>query len=60
MRGFDGSTITLASFGVVSQFTNNPIGVQARIKAFNDDNEIKGVKLKFSEFADDNRTPRLH
>ncbi len=57
VRGFDGSTITLASFGVVSQFTNTPIGVQARIKAFNDDNEIKGVTLKFSEFADDNQDP---
>jgi ABC-type branched-subunit amino acid transport system substrate-binding protein len=53
VRGFDGSTITLASLGVVAQFTNTPIGVQARIKKFNDTNEIKGVKLKWTDFADD-------
>jgi ABC-type branched-subunit amino acid transport system substrate-binding protein len=54
VRGFDGTTITLASLGVTAQFTPGvPNGVQARIKAFNDDNEIKGVKLKWTEFADD-------
>jgi ABC-type branched-subunit amino acid transport system substrate-binding protein len=53
VRGFDGTTITLGSLGVVSQFTNTPIGVQARIKKFNDDNEVKGVKLKWTDFADD-------
>jgi len=53
VRGFDGTTITLGSLGVVSQFTNTPTGVQARIKAFNDNNEIKGVKLAWTEFADD-------
>ena len=54
VRGFDGTTITLASLGVTAQFTPGaPNGVQARIKAFNDDNEIPGVKLKWTEFADD-------
>jgi ABC-type branched-subunit amino acid transport system substrate-binding protein len=54
VRGFDGSTITLASIGVTAQFTPGvPNGVQARIKAFNDNNEIKGVQLKWTEFADD-------
>jgi len=54
VRGFDGTTITLASLGVTAQFTPGvPNGVQARIKAFNDNNEIKGVKLKWTEFAND-------
>ena len=53
-RGFDGSTITLASLGIAAQFTPGvPNGVQARIKAFNDSNEIKGIKLKWTEYADD-------
>src|SRR5689334_10059674 len=53
-RGFDGSTITLASMGIASQFAPGiPNGVNARIQAFNDDNEIKGIKLKWTEFVDD-------
>jgi ABC-type branched-subunit amino acid transport system substrate-binding protein len=58
VRGFDGSTITLASLGIASQFAPGvPNGVQARIKRFNDTNEVKGVKLKWSEFADDKQDP---
>lgn len=58
VRGFDGTTITLASMGIAAQFTPGvPNGVQARIKAFNDDNEIKGVKLKWTEYADDKQDP---
>jgi ABC-type branched-subunit amino acid transport system substrate-binding protein len=57
VRGFDGSTITVASFGVASQFANVPTGAQARIKRFNDDNEIKGVQIKWTEFADDKLSP---
>ena len=54
VRGFDGKTITLASMGIASQFAPGiPNGVNARIQAFNDTNEIKGVKLKWTEFADD-------
>jgi ABC-type branched-subunit amino acid transport system substrate-binding protein len=52
VRGFDGSTIKVASYGYASQFANVPLGVQARIKRFNDDNEIKGVQIKWTEFAD--------
>ena len=36
-----------------ARFTNTPLGVQARIKEFNDNNEIKGVKIDWKEFADD-------
>ena len=54
VRGFDGSTITVASLGVKAQFEGGVTrGVNARIKRFNDTNEIKGVKIKWTEFADD-------
>ncbi len=54
VRGFDGSTITVASLGVKAQFEGGVTrGVNARIKRFNDTNEIKGVQIKWTEFADD-------
>ena len=53
VRGFDGTTITVATLGQKARFTNTPLGVQARIKEFNDKNEIKGVKIDWKEFADD-------
>jgi ABC-type branched-subunit amino acid transport system substrate-binding protein len=53
VRGFDGSTVTVASMGIAAQFVPGvPNGVQARIKRFNDDNEIKGVQIDWTEFAD--------
>jgi ABC-type branched-subunit amino acid transport system substrate-binding protein len=54
VRGFDGTTITVASLGIKSQLPLAELGAQARIKRFNDTNEIKGIKLKYAEFADDN------
>jgi ABC-type branched-subunit amino acid transport system substrate-binding protein len=57
VRGFDGKTITVAALGIVAQFPGVPLGVQARIGRFNDDNEIKGVKIKFAGFADDKQDP---
>jgi ABC-type branched-subunit amino acid transport system substrate-binding protein len=57
VRGFDGSTITVGGFGIASQFANVPTGTQARIKRFNDTNEIKGIQLKYAEFADDKQDP---
>jgi ABC-type branched-subunit amino acid transport system substrate-binding protein len=57
VRGFDGTTINVAALGIVAQFPGVPLGVQARIKRFNDTNEIKGVKIKFAEFADDKMDP---
>jgi len=53
VRGFDGSTITVAGFGIKSQLPTAESGAQARIKRFNDTNEIKGVKINYAEFADD-------
>jgi ABC-type branched-subunit amino acid transport system substrate-binding protein len=53
VRGFDGTTITVAGLGIKSQLPLAELGAQARIKRFNDTDEIKGVKLKYTEFADD-------
>jgi ABC-type branched-subunit amino acid transport system substrate-binding protein len=53
VRGFDGSTITVAGFGIKAQLPTLETGAQARFKRFNDTNEIKGVKIKMTEFADD-------
>jgi ABC-type branched-subunit amino acid transport system substrate-binding protein len=54
--GFDGSTIKVAGYGL-NQLPAVPIGARARIKEFNDDNEIKGVKIEFAEYADDKGDP---
>jgi ABC-type branched-subunit amino acid transport system substrate-binding protein len=51
--GFDGSTITVGGFGIKAQLPTLESGAQARFKRFNDTNEIKGVKIKFTEFLDD-------
>jgi ABC-type branched-subunit amino acid transport system substrate-binding protein len=55
VRGFDGTTITVGGFGIKSQLPTLQTGAEARIQRFNDDNEIKGVKIKFTEFLDDNQ-----
>ena len=57
VRGFDGSTITVAGLGLKSQLGGAETGAEARIKRFNDTNEIKGIKIKYTEFADDQRDP---
>jgi ABC-type branched-subunit amino acid transport system substrate-binding protein len=53
VRGFDGTTITVAGFGIKAQLPTLETGAQARFKRFNDTNELKGVKIKMTEFADD-------
>ena len=57
VRGFDGTTIKVAGFGIASQLPTAESGAQARIKRFNDTNEIKGVKIQYAEFADDKQDP---
>jgi len=57
VRGFDGTTIKVASLGIKSQFSAVDIGAEARIQRFNDANEIKGVKLDYVEYADDKQDP---
>jgi ABC-type branched-subunit amino acid transport system substrate-binding protein len=57
-RGFDGTTITVGGLGLASNFLPGASnGAQARIKAFNDNNEIKGIKIKYDGFADDAQSP---
>jgi ABC-type branched-subunit amino acid transport system substrate-binding protein len=57
VRGFDGTTVKVAGFGIKSQLPTSETGARARIKRFNDDNEIKGVKIDYVEFADDKQDP---
>ena len=56
-RGFDGTTIKVASLGFASQVGTSKVGAQARIQRFNDDHEIKGVKLEYVGFSDDKNDP---
>jgi hypothetical protein len=56
----DGSltkTIKVAGLGHLAQFADAATGAQARFKRFNDTNEMPGVKIKFTEFADDKGDP---
>jgi branched-chain amino acid transport system substrate-binding protein len=57
VRGFDGTTIKVAGIGIASQFGQDPTGAKARIKRFNDTNEVKGVKIDYVEFVDDKQDP---
>lgn len=57
VRGFDGTTIRLASLGIKTQLPGVETGVRARIKRFNDTNEVEGVKLEFVEYVDDKLDP---
>jgi ABC-type branched-subunit amino acid transport system substrate-binding protein len=57
VRGFDGSTITVASIGLKSQLGSGETGARARIKRFNDTNELKGVTIDYTELAEDNGDP---
>ena len=57
VRGFDGKTITVAGLGLASNFGTADTGTKARIKRFNDTNEIKGLRIKYLEFADDKGDP---
>jgi ABC-type branched-subunit amino acid transport system substrate-binding protein len=59
VRGFDGSTITVAGLGSASNFKGADIGTIARFKRANDTHEVKGVKFDYSEFADDKQDPAV-
>jgi ABC-type branched-subunit amino acid transport system substrate-binding protein len=54
--GFDGSTVKVAGYGL-EQLPTVPIGARARFQEFNDENEIKGVTIDFSEYANDKTDP---
>jgi branched-chain amino acid transport system substrate-binding protein len=57
VRGFDGTTLKVAGLGIAAQLPTAETGARARIQRFNDDNEIKGVKIQYVEFADDKQDP---
>jgi hypothetical protein len=57
VRGFDGTTITVGGMGYKGNFAKGSVGPEARIKRFNDTNEIKGIKLQYSGFEDDGNDP---
>ena len=57
VRGFDGETITVAGLGIKSQLPTAETGAEARIKRFNDTNEIPGLKIDYKELADDKQDP---
>jgi ABC-type branched-subunit amino acid transport system substrate-binding protein len=57
VRGFDGSTVKVAGFGIKAQLPGSEIGARARIKRFNDGNELHGVRIDYTEFADDRQDP---
>jgi branched-chain amino acid transport system substrate-binding protein len=54
VRGFDSSTIKVGSIGVKAQLPGVEPGAKARIKRFNDTNEIPGIKIEYTEYANDN------
>jgi ABC-type branched-subunit amino acid transport system substrate-binding protein len=57
VRGFDGTTIRVASLGQKAVFPTLEWGVRARLQRFNDDQEIPGVKIDYVEYADDQGQP---
>jgi ABC-type branched-subunit amino acid transport system substrate-binding protein len=57
VRGFDGTTISVGTIGIKSSLPLVELGAQARIKRFNDTDEIKGVKIKYTDYADDKQEP---
>ena len=59
VRGFDGKTITVGGIGFLANFAGADIGAKARFKRANDTNELKGVKIKYTEFADDKNDPAV-
>ena len=56
-RGFDGTTIKVGGIGNPAQLAGAEPGAEGRIQRFNDDNEIKGVKIEYVGFADDKNDP---
>ena len=57
VRGFDGTTVKVAGFGIKAELGGAEWGARARVERFNATNEIPGIKLDFTEFADDADDP---
>src|SRR5262245_9082410 len=56
-RGFDGTTVKIAGYGIKESLPGAEFGAKARVDEFNTSNEIPGVKIEFSEFVDDKQDP---
>ena len=48
-------TVKVAGMGITAQFPGAAVGVEARVKEFNDNKEIEGVTLEYTEYANDNQ-----
>jgi hypothetical protein len=59
VRGFDGTTIKVASIGIKPQLPGVEWGAKARIERFNEDNEIDGIKIEYTEYVDDKFDPAV-
>src|ERR1700712_5787846 len=56
-RGFDGKTLTVGGLGNLAQLPGMQVGARARIERFNSAHELKGVKIRYTGFADDKGDP---
>lgn len=59
VRGFDGTTIKVAGMGIKARLPGSELGAMARIKRFNDTNEIPGIKIEYTEMVDDKGDPAI-
>jgi ABC-type branched-subunit amino acid transport system substrate-binding protein len=57
VRGFDGTTIKVASIGIKAQLPGVEWGAKARIQRFNEENEIDGIQIDYTEYVDDKFDP---
>jgi branched-chain amino acid transport system substrate-binding protein len=56
-RGFDGTTIKVAGIGSAANFADADVGAQARFQRFNDTDELEGIQIDYTDFADDRQDP---
>jgi ABC-type branched-subunit amino acid transport system substrate-binding protein len=56
-RGFDGTTIKVAGIGSGANFADADVGAQARFQRFNETDELEGIQIEYTEFADDRQDP---
>jgi len=59
VQGFDGSTIKIGGMGIFSSFPDGDVGARARFQRFNDDKEIKGIEIEYTEYLDEKLDPTL-
>ncbi len=57
VRGIENGTIAVAGLGFAQSFGDAGIGAAARFARANKNNEVKGYKFDYKEFADDKNDP---